>query len=256
MTLDLYAAVSILAVIFAQFMIESRKRVLLQRLFYFFRTLPSFRILVIWWVRWILQRRIWKTWIWIRVSRYVRYRIEWVVAWRRISFRCHYLYWWVIQCWWRFNCCPISKKCLWSGYCIMCMYQMYRQRVSISSCRGCMSCCVLWFSNPWQHLFYCMNIGWIIDLSDVCQIVWNELIWSGMIRNDVNRVGILVITNYRISAPSPLNFKIIFALIIFENVVSSKIFTFIFFCAMPRRALVGEIRCPSVKEAKAPDVSW
>ena len=87
-----------------------------------------------------------------------------------------------------------------------------------------------------KNLFYCKNIGWIID--------WSDVIRFGVIRVNVNRVRIFVIPNYRIFATNFFNFRIIFALIIFENVVASKVFTFTFCCAMPWIDPVGEIRSP------------
>ena len=57
-------------------------------------------------------------------------------------------------------------------------------------------------------------------------------------------------------APNSFNFKIISALSIFGTFVASKVFNFTFLCAIPRHAPVGKILSPSVKEAKAPDVSW
>ena len=97
--------------------------------------------------------------------------------------------------WWsRVTCCPISKYWL-SGY------------------------------RQWKkHIFYCTNIGRIIDWPDVCWIVWNELIQVSVIRRDMNRVGIFVIPNYRFFAPNFFNFKIIFAFSIFDNVVASQVF--------------------------------
>ena len=53
-----------------------------------------------------------------------------------------------------------------------------------------------------------------------------------------------MIPNHRNFAPKVFNFKIIFALIIFENLVASKVFTFTFCCAMPRKLPVGEIQHP------------
>ena len=80
-----------------------------------------------------------------------------------------------------------------------------------------------------------------MDLSDVCQIVWNGLIRFGVIWINVNRFGIFVILNYRIFAPNFFNFNIIFAFSIFGNFVASRIFTFTFFYAMPQQAPVGKI---------------
>ena len=53
----------------------------------------------------------------------------------------------------------------------------------------------------------------------------------------------------------PFNFKIIFALRIFET-FASKVFPFTFFYAMLQRAPVGKIQCPYVKDAKDLVVSW
>ena len=133
-------------------------------IFVLFRTLSPFIILVFWWVSWIWRRRIWQTWFWIRFSWYVWYRTGWIVVWIRISFRCQDFCWWVMQWWRRFNSSPISKY-WWSGYRSRCMYQMYRR------CK---------------YIFYCVNIGWIMDWSDFCRIVWNGLIWIGVIRFNMN----------------------------------------------------------------------
>ena len=138
--------------------------------------------------------------------------------------------------WWRFTCCTISKMFLLIGYQRRCMYQIYQKCASIISHRQCMSCCILQFYTPWQHPFYCMHIGWIIDWYDVCWIVWNELIQFGKIQIDPNRFGD---SNLQIFLPNFFNLKIIFAFRIFENIFASKVFTFIFHCSMPQRAPVG-----------------
>ena len=104
------------------------------------------------------------------------------------------------------------------------MYQMYR-----------------W----WRYIFYCTNIGWITNWSDVFQIIWNQLIWFGFIWINFNWVGIFLISNYRIFAPKFFNLKIISALIIFENIVAYKVFTSNFLWSIPRRDPVGEIQHPS-----------
>ena len=107
-----------------------------------------------------------------------------------------------------------------------CMYQVYRR---------------------WQCLFYLMNFGWIMDWSDICRIVWDGLIQVGVIWINVNRFGIFMIPNYRISAPNFFNFKIIFSLSISEIFVASRVLTLNFWCSMPRRYPVGNIRRPSEK---------
>ena len=63
-----------------------------------------------------------------------------------------------------------------------------------------------------------------------------------MIQINVNRSRIFVISNYRIFAPNFFNFKIIFALSIFENFVASKVFFFNFRYYMPRQSPVGKIQ--------------
>ena len=195
-----------------QFLIESRKRVILCRFFYCFSTLYLFRILTPLWFRWIRQRRIWQTWIWIQVSWYVRYRIILVVAWRMIAFRCHYFLWWVMGLWWRVTCCPMGKNCSRSGY----------QR--------------------WQHIFYCTNIFLIIDLSNACQILWVGLVRVGVIWINGNWVGILAIPNYIIFVPNLFNFKIIFAPRMFENVFANRVLNSP--CIMPSQVPVDEIQHP------------
>ena len=99
-----------------------------------------------------------------------------------------------------------------------------------------------------------MNIGWIIDWSNDFRIGWNGIFLLGVICINVNRVWIFFIPSYRIFAPNYFNFGIIFALIIFEIFVASKVFTFTFFCAMPRQAPVVDIRVPSDgdKDSEAP----
>ena len=63
-----------------------------------------------------------------------------------------------------------------------------------------------------------------------------------MIRIKMNQVRIFVIPNCRIFVPIFFKFKIIFALIIFENYVASRVFAFTFCCAMPQRSPVGDIQ--------------
>ena len=126
----------------------------------------------------------------------IRLVLDWVGCWvAYFSFRCHAFYWWVIWWLWRVTCCPISKY-WWSGYWRRCVYQMYR-----------------WC----QYLFYHMNIGWIMDWSDVCWLGFNGFIQVGAILINVNRVGIFVIPSYRIFAPNVFNLKIISAVSIFEK---------------------------------------
>ena len=117
-------------------------------------------------------------------------------------------------------------KNIWSRYRRRFMYQMYR-----------------WC----KYLFYCKNIGWIIYLYDFFQFSLNGLIQVGVIRINVNWFGIFVIPNYIIFAPNFFIFKIIFVIRIFEIFVASKVFTFIFCCAVPRLAPVGEIQRPYEK---------
>ena len=104
-----------------------------------------------------------KSWVWIRVSWYIRYRIRCIVMWLRNSLRCHAFFQCVMRLWMRVTWSPIQKY-WWSGY-----RRMYH-----------------WF----QYLFYFTNIGWIVDWSDVYQIVCNILIRVGVIQINVNRVKI------------------------------------------------------------------
>ena len=154
-----------------------------------------------------LTKKIWQTWVWIRVIWYVRYRIGWIVAWRRVSFRCHTFYWWVVRWWRRVTCTPIIKY-WWRVYWIM----------------------YLWF----QYLFHSTNIVWIMDWSDVYWIVCNGLIWVGVIWINVNRFGIFVIPIYNWVGVIPIyrnfaanffNIETIFALIIFEKRLSLRFST-------------------------------
>ena len=94
----------------------------------------------------------------------------------------------------------------------------------------------------WQYIFYCKNISWIIYWSNLYQIVWNEFIQVGVIWINVNCFVIFVIPSYRIFARNFFNFKITFALSIFENVVASKVFNFTFCCAMSQQDPLGKIR--------------
>ena len=174
-----------------------------------------------------------KNCIQIRFIWYVWYHIGWFVPWCRITFRCHNFYWWVNLWWWRVTWCHRSKY-LWSGYWSSFMYQIYR-----------------W----WKYLFYFTNNGWIIYWSDVCRIIWNKLIRVGVIRFNVNRVRIFVIPNYRIFVPNIFNFKIIFALSIFENVVASRFLTLNFCCVMPQQYHVGDIIRP-VERVEYVSVAW
>ena len=56
-----------------------------------------------------------------------------------------------------------------------------------------------------------------------------------------------MIPNYIIFSPIFLNIGIIFALSVFENYATSKVFTFAFNCCMPRRAPVVKIRRPDYR---------
>ena len=73
--------------------------------------LSLFIIRIVWWVRWIWQRRIWQTWIWILVIWYFWYLIGWLVAWLTIYFRCPVFCWWVMRRWRRVTCYPIKSIC-------------------------------------------------------------------------------------------------------------------------------------------------
>ena len=116
------------------------------------------------------------------------------------------------------------KKYWWSRTRGRCMYQMY------------------W---KCQYIFYYTNIDWIMDWSDVCQIVRNGLVQVGVILINMNWSRISVIPNFIIFAPNFFNFEIIFVLRILENFVASKVFSFTFRCAMPRQLPVGYIRRPA-----------
>ena len=78
-----------------------------------------------------------------------------------------------------------------------------------------------------------------------------DVIWVS-----VDVIWINVIQSYRIFAPNFFNFKIIRAAIVFENDVPFRVFNFTFFCAIPWRAPVREIRIPSIEEVEATDVDW
>ena len=67
-----------------------------------------------------------------------------------------------------------------------------------------------------------------------------------MIGINVNQLGIFVIPNYRFCTQI-FHLQKYFTLSIFDNVVSSKAFTFIFCCAMPRWSPVRDIRCPAYR---------
>ena len=84
-----------------------------------------------------------------------------------------------------------------------------------------------------------------MNWSNFCLIVCNGLIRFGVIWMSVNWFLFFVIPNNRIFAPNFFNLNIIFALSIFEkNYISSKVFTFTFFCAIPRQAPLGKIWRP------------
>ena len=136
-----------MAVIFAHFLIGSLKRFYSGISFYCFVTSSLFRILVVWWVRWIQQRKIWWTWIWIRVSWYVWWRIWWFVVWHRITFRCHSFFWWVIWWWWRVTF-SIGKYS-WSGYRMVQIEWMYQ--------RGCINWIYLYYVCQWCSLINCTS---------------------------------------------------------------------------------------------------
>ena len=62
---------------------------------------------------------------------------------------------------------------------------------------------------------------------------------------NVDQVRIFLIQKYRTFVPKIFNLEIMFALIMFENFVVSKVFTFTFYCAIPCQAPVGKIRRPA-----------
>ena len=72
-----------------------------------------------------------------------------------------------------------------------------------------------------------------MDWSNVFRIVWNGLIWVGVIRINVNQVRIVlfpiynwvvVIPVYRIFAPKIFNIEFIFVLSISKNCIGYKVF--------------------------------
>ena len=138
-------------------------------IYFLLGTLSLFIIIIVWWFRWFWRRRKWRTWVWIRVSWYVRYQIGLIVVWLRNSFWCPGFCWWGMQWWQRVTCNTLTKH-WWSVY-----RRMYRQL---------------------QYLFYCTNIWWIMDWSDVFLTVWNELIWVGVIWINVNWVGIFCLFRF------------------------------------------------------------
>ena len=81
-----------------------------------------------------------------------------------------------------------------------------------------------------------------------------RMIW--LIQVGVDVIQIDVIQNYRIFAPNFFNFKIILALRIFENSVVSRVLIFTFLFAVTQGVPVVKIRCPSIEEDKASDVTW
>ena len=83
-----------------------------------------------------------------------------------------------------------------------------------------------------------------MNWSDIFRIVWNGLIWVGVIRINVNWFGIIVIPNVIFFSPNFYNFQIMFALRIFGNVVASKVLTFTFRCAIQKYP-VGKIWLPA-----------
>ena len=135
-------------------------------LIFLFHELFLFIIRIVWWFRWLWLIRIRQTWVWIWVIWYVRYWIGCLIAWLSNSFRCHALLWWVVWWWQRVTCTPI-QKIWWSGY-----HRIY------------LRC---------QYILYCTNISWIMDSADVFKIGWNGLNRVGVIRINVNQVGIFLI---------------------------------------------------------------
>ena len=71
---------------------------------------------------------------------------------------------------------------------------------------------------------------------------------------DVIRIDVIQI--YRIFAHKFFNLEMILAVSIFVYAVVSRVFTFTFRCAMPRRAPFRQIIRPSVKDTEDPDDSW
>ena len=106
-----------------------------------------------------------------------------------------------------------------------------------------------------MKIFLLLKKYWLNhELIQFCQIIWNGLIWVGVIWINVNRFRIFVIPNFRTFVPNFFNFKIIFALTIFENFVASKVFTFNFRCTMPWQSPVGKAQNPDyqVEDVEAP----
>ena len=84
-----------------------------------------------------------------------------------------------------------------------------------------------------KYLFYCTDIGWIMDWSNVCLIGLNVLIRVGVTWINVYQVRIFWIPNYTIVMPNFFKIKIIFALNNFDNFLASKVFILNFHCDMP-----------------------
>ena len=74
-------------------------------------------------------------------------------------------------------------------------------------------------------------------------MIWINVIQ--VIRGNAYVIQINVIQDYRIFRPNWFNFKIILALIIFENIVASKVLTLDFLLDMPWKSPVGNIRSPA-----------
>ena len=95
----------------------------------------------------------------------------------------------------------------------------------------------------WKYILYYTNIGWIIDWSNVCLIVWNGLIWVIVIRINVNQLGIFVIPNYRILRPK-FQLQNYCCAQHFWNFFASNVFTCTFHCAMSWWSPVGNTQGP------------
>ena len=148
-----------------------------------------------------------KTWFWIRVSWYVRYRIKWIVTWLRKYFRFHTFWWWVLWWWWRVTYTPIWKY-WWSGY-----QKMYRQLQYLSIAQILTKSCIdlmfvklagiilfysVWFESTWvksESVWFQFSIESVLfQFEDFCaklfqfkKYFWGKHVWIFLPLRSSNR---------------------------------------------------------------------
>ena len=102
------------------------------------------------------------------------------------------------------------------------------------------TCCpVIYFCSAGTGVYNIFSIAQILDESFI-DPMFVELDGMSWFNFNVNWVKIFVIPNYRFFAPNFFNFKIIFALSIFENVFADRVLTSTWIMLLP--IIVGEIQ--------------